>query len=299
MAFGVFIHRADSIYDDKPAERYQFPAQYLSRARNFEGSWILYYEPKKATKSRGYFAVARVQEIIPDPTTPSMYLAVIEAGSYLEFPHPVPFSDGNGLREVGLLNADGRISGRAQSAVRPISSEDFNRILDAGIADAGDILARDREDDTIPLLRDPDATFDHGLPRNRMTYYGSRIVRNRVFRKVVLRAYDSRCALTGLKLINGGGRAEVEAAHIKPVGSDGPDIINNGLALSGTVHWMFDRGLIGLGDDLEILISRYVNDRDSVAGLLNRSGYAHLPERALDRPHPLYLRWHRDNCFKQ
>lgn len=33
MAFGVFIHRFDSIYDDTPAERYQFPGQYLSRAQ--------------------------------------------------------------------------------------------------------------------------------------------------------------------------------------------------------------------------------------------------------------------------
>ena len=59
-----------------------------------------------------------------------------------------------------------------------------------------------------------------------------------------LRAYDARCAITGLKLINGGGRAEVAAAHIRPVEANGPDIISNGIALSATAHWMFDRGLI-------------------------------------------------------
>ena len=31
MAHCVFMHKADSIYDDIPAERYQFPAQYLAR----------------------------------------------------------------------------------------------------------------------------------------------------------------------------------------------------------------------------------------------------------------------------
>jgi hypothetical protein len=31
VAFGVFIHRSDSIYEDSPAERYQFPSQYLAR----------------------------------------------------------------------------------------------------------------------------------------------------------------------------------------------------------------------------------------------------------------------------
>jgi hypothetical protein len=31
----------------------------------------------------------------------------------------------------------------------------------------------------------------------------------------------------------------VEAAHIDPVAADRPDRIQNGLALSGKVHWMF------------------------------------------------------------
>ncbi len=31
MAFDVFIYRPDSIYDDSPAERYQFPRAYLGR----------------------------------------------------------------------------------------------------------------------------------------------------------------------------------------------------------------------------------------------------------------------------
>ena len=42
MAFGVFIHRTDSIYEDIPSEQYQFPKQYLSRAQQCEGDWIVY-----------------------------------------------------------------------------------------------------------------------------------------------------------------------------------------------------------------------------------------------------------------
>lgn len=135
--------------------------------------------------------------------------------------------------------------------------------------------------------------------QDRVRVEFSRPLRDRIFRRIVLRAYDERCAVTGLKLINGGGRAEVEAAHIKAVGANGPDMVSNGIALSGTAHWMFDRGLISLGDDLTILISRQVNDRDGVAGLLNRSGKALEPSRASDRPHPRFLQWHRETCFKQ
>ena len=120
MAFGVFVHRSDSIYDDSPAERYQFPSQYLGRVNACLGDWVIYYEPRKSVGTRGYFAVAKVQQVIPDPGTSGMYLALIEPGTYLDFTNPVPFSDATGLVERGLLNEQGRISGRAQSAVRPI-----------------------------------------------------------------------------------------------------------------------------------------------------------------------------------
>lgn len=53
MALGVFVHRTDSIYDDSPAERYQFPAQYLGRASACVGDWVLYYEPVKVRARRG------------------------------------------------------------------------------------------------------------------------------------------------------------------------------------------------------------------------------------------------------
>lgn len=119
-----------------------------------------------------------------------------------------------------------------------------------------------------------------------------------MFRRIVLDAYDSRCAITGLKFINGGGRAEVQAAHIKPVEHHGPDTITNGIALSGTAHWMFDRGLISLSDDLEVLVSRQVNDVDSVWGLVNKTRRAAVPDNPAHSPHPTYLAWHREHCFK-
>jgi putative restriction endonuclease len=297
MAFGVFIHRQDSIYDDSPAERYQFPAQYLGRAQACVGDWILYYEPRKVAETRGYFALAKVQQIIPDPGTPSMFLAIIEPGSYLDFTNPIPFTDAQGVVERGLLNSEGRISGRAQSAVRPISPADFDRIVSLGLDQIEPLLPRVDEGAT-PGFHEDQTPFVLEQSRDRTKYFGSRIVRDRVFRRNVLQAYGERCAVTGLKLINGGGRAEVAAAHIRPVEANGPDIVSNGVALSGTAHWMFDRGLISLSDDLEILISRQVNDLEGVRAFINKSGCASAPVRAHQRPHPHFLRWHRENCFK-
>lgn len=298
MAFGVFIHRSDSIYDDTPAERYQFPKQYLERAKACIGDWIIYYEPRKVANTRGYYAVAKIEQIIPDPSTPGMYIALIEPGSYLDFATPVPFSDGNGPIERGVVNEAGSISGRAQAAVRGLSGNDFGRIIDAGLADENLVLPRTDLAAIDQTVREERTPFSFDDARPRVSAIISRIVRDRVFRRIVLRAYDERCSVTGLKLINGGGRAEAEAAHIRPVEANGPDIVSNGLALSGTAHWMFDRGLIGLDDDLRIIVSRQVNDPDSVRSLINSSGRILMPSREAERPHPQFVRWHREHRFK-
>jgi putative restriction endonuclease len=298
VAFGVFIHRSDSIYKDSPAEHYQFPSQYLARVEACIGDWIIYYEPRKAQESRGYFAIAKIQQVVPDPGTPDMYIAVIEAGSYLDFVNPVPFRDADGLIERGLLNEQGRISGRAQSAVRPISPADFNRITELGLAEDSTLLPRVDAPPAFPGMQETQPVFQHEQERNRVAYLTSRIVRDSIFRRVVLRAYDARCAITSLKLINGRGRAEVEAAHIRPVEANGPDIVSNGLALSGTAHWMFDRGLISIADDHEILISRQINDTAGVRAIINKTGRILAPARVVNQPHPHFLRWHRENCFK-
>jgi putative restriction endonuclease len=101
------------------------------------------------------------------------------------------------------------------------------------------------------------------------------------------------------------GDAEVEAAHIKSVEAKGPDVVQNGLALSGTVHWMFDRGLLSVAvlrqaqdDRGSSELSNHINDVDGVRKILNASGRARLPERVADRPDRQFLAWHREHCFK-
>ena len=299
MGFGVFIHRLDSIYEDTPAEQYQFPRQYLRRVEACIGDWIIYYEPSKVADTRGYFAIAKVRQVIPDPSAPEMYLALIEPGSYLDFANPLPFNGATGPIESGVLNEQGRISGRAQSAVRPISPEDFRRIVELGFEEKVPLLPRFDNEMPAPGFDEEQVPFRFDEQRDRVSVTVSRILRDRVFRRVVLRAYDERCAITGLKLINGRGRAEVAAAHIRPVEASGPDIVSNGIALSGTAHWMFDRGLISLADDLEILISRQTNNPQEIRSIINKSGQALAPHRISARPHPHFLKWHREHRFKQ
>lgn len=289
MARGVFLIRSDAPYDDQPEIHYQFPSQYLSRASRFVGDWIIYYEPVKAGP-RGYHAAAMIQKIVPDPTKPAHFLALVEPGSYATFERDVPFRLNGELVERGVLNDAGAISGRAQSAVRPISNIDFNWIVSLGMPDESELLPR-----TGAFVAEEQAPFE----QDRAIVLTSRKARDRAFRTRVLEAYDCRCALTGLKFINGGGRPEAQAAHIKSVEAKGPDIVTNGIALSGTVHWMFDRGLISLSDDLGILLSSKINDIDGVRKIINSNGRAHFAENPAWRPHPRYLSWHREKCFER
>lgn len=295
MAKGVFLYREDSRYDDRPWAVYQFPAQYLSRARQMIGDWVIYMEPVKAGR-RGYHAVAKVDRIMPDPTNPGMHLAIIDPTSYLDFDRSVPFQSGGDYPEHSVLNEAGNVSGRAQAAVRTIPADDFNRIISLGLDTHDELLPR--SDAEVSLASVAEEQVPYEFEQDRVQILTRRTVRDRIFRTRVLKAYDRRCAFTGFQFINGGGRAEVEAAHIKSVGAKGPDVVQNGLALSGTVHWMFDRGLLSVADDATLLLSNHINDVDGVRKILNGSGRALFPDNARDRPDPAFMKWHRDNCFK-
>ena len=296
MTKGVLVHRADSPYDDFPEERYQFPKRYLPRASRMEGDWIVYYEPRGGGGRMGYSAIAKIAKIVPDPTEPDMYVALMEPGSFLPLENFVPYRSELGFLESHLQKDDGSLNqGLIQWAIRPISEQDFNRILARGLSAEAELLPRtDIGEPSHPGFQDQAEPFVFDYDRERVETTTNRLVRDRVFRRLVLDAYDRRCAFTGLRLINGGGRAEVEAAHIKGVAEQGPDTIRNGIALSGTVHWMFDRGLLSLTDDYEIMISRQINNREQIESLIYPSKFAVVPDDPRHRPHPKYLSWHRE-----
>lgn len=72
----------------------------------------------------------------------------------------------------------------------------------------------------------------------------SRYSRDANFRKVILNAYENRCAVTRFQL------RLIDAAHILPVASsNSSDNVTNGLALSPTMHRAFDNCLIYLDED--------------------------------------------------
>lgn len=293
----VLLHKADSIYEDEPDRIYDFPRAYLRAVGEAVGDWIIYYEPVKAGP-RGYFAVAKISQVIPKPGVEGRFLALIEPGSFLPFDREVPRLIQGSPLEAALTEPDGapKKGGAVQLAVRRLPEAEFARILNMGLPTNLEEIEATRYDPQRPDLEEPAAAYERPV-LERLT---RRPYREVAFRRKVREAYGYRCAMSGLMLRNGGGRPEVQAAHIRPVERQGSDSLRNGLALSGTLHWMFDRGLISVADDCEtILVSRNKVPGEVVERLLAPGGKLLMPEDPRNAPHPENLRWHRENVFGQ
>lgn len=293
MAKAVLTHRGDSIYDDRPEERYHFPEKYLSGMERVLGDWIVYYEPRRGNGRQCYFAVARIFAIEQDPAQTDHYYARIS--DYLEFPNPVPFRTGPAYFESALRKPDGSPNrGNFGWSVRPIPDHEFDEILKRGLTAEPNLAGLDRTPETFAGFADAQSEFQRPIIE-RIT---NRPFRDAAFARQVKSAYDNRCAVTGLRLINGGGRPEVQAAHIRPVAEAGPDTVRNGLALSGTVHWMFDRGLISVDEDHSILIAEDRVPADTIQRLIVPERRLLVPGDPRTLPHPAYLQYHRETIFK-
>lgn len=298
----VLVQKTVSAYDDHSSNGYHFPKQYFDRLKAAEGDWAIFYTPVKDTgvspENRGsYFATVQLGSIRADPEREDHYYAAYMPETYADFGRPVPrIVDGHFL-EPDLGKDDLTTNtGVALQSVRHISDEVFARIISLAWPDADDELPRVDPVDRLKKfgVHEDQLGFDHEVARDVVQQLRNRTIRDPRFRTAVLYAYGKKCAVTGWDFINGGGRAEVEAAHIRPVEHGGSDKIRNGIALSGTIHWMFDRGLIGIAENDDILISRKVNDRSSVERLINPTGKIVRPIRPEHQPHPEYLKWHRE-----
>lgn len=295
---GIFTTKPNPSYDDLPEVRYQFPKTYLNYVQRMVDDWIVYYEPRRSSAElssrggrQGYFATARVIRIEPVVGASGLYYAYVD--EYLEFDNLTPFAVGEKYFESALKKADGTTNrGAFGRAVRLISDEEYQLILGCGFA--LNLATKGTEG----AMGDELQAAEEQQPF-RSSVVTSRLFRDHAFAKRIASAYDFTCAMTGLKLINGGGRPEIEAAHIRPVGSQhhGPDSPRNGLALSRTFHWLFDRGQISIADDYRIILVEE-SIPEQLKRLLLREGKIRVPDDPLLRPHPQFLRYHREKIYR-
>lgn len=72
--------------------------------------------------------------------------------------------------------------------------------------------------------------------------------RDQGFRRAIVKAYDHRCAICGVRILTADGHTAVAAAHIIPWAVSHNDDPRNGLALCHLCHWTFDEGLVTFSD---------------------------------------------------
>ena len=136
------------------------------------------------------------------------------------------------------------------------------------------------------------------VAEDRAVYQVSRQKRDAAFRNIVLTNYGHTCAVTGQRF-HSPRHVEADGAHI--IGKDvrGTDDPRNGIALSKSAHWAFDRGIFTISDQYEVV----VNPKIASASI------ARFPALEFDRqkillptdscywPHPEALAWHRRETF--
>lgn len=119
--------------------------------------------------------------------------------------------------------------------------------------------------------------------------------RDQGFRRAVVKTYDHRCALCGIRIVTAEGHTAVDAAHIVPWSKTQNDDIRNGMALCKLCHWAFDEGMMGVGDSYVVVTSRQIAQNPNFPGSLQA-----LSGRSIIRPTDQalwpaqeYLHWHR------
>lgn len=164
--------------------------------------------------------MARVLRIDSDPHRPDHAYAVI--GDYLPFDAPVPFH-GDGLyweaplRAIGDPNRVG--AGLHGKAMRPLDDADFAAIVRAGLRET---LAPENavrrglagvQDVEQAVFQHPEEPPEEQVRRIELMLI-NRKIRDANFRRQVCEAYEDRCAVAGLRIINGGGRLQEGASVV-------------------------------------------------------------------------------------
>lgn len=196
---------------------------------------------------------------------------------------------------VGPLNAEtieGRFTPDIEEELRrsPQAVNDVARALVESqfpLSIASDVL--------LAVGLDPDAVF--ASPAHVSDLPAARR-RDPNWRRRIVAAWDRSCAFCGFDGALSGAPVGIEAAHVRWFTFDGPDDLDNGLALCSLHHKLFDRGAIGLTDGAVV-----VSEAFSAVGLVGRAVYE-LHGREL-RPRPgtvlpadEHVAWHRREVFK-
>ena len=138
-----------------------------------------------------------------------------------------------------------------------------------------------------------------GLPYVADAAYRRARSRDPKFRHEVLRIYEHRCAVCGFDARMGNAGIAVEAAHVRWHAFEGPDTLDNGLALCVLHHRALDRGALAIDEQRRVQVSSHLVGANVVEETLIR--YHGRPLRAPQAGEPgvadEHAAWHRREVF--
>lgn len=119
------------------------------------------------------------------------------------------------------------------------------------------------------------------------------------WRVAVLQAWDRQCAFCGYDGQMAGASAGIDAAHVRWFTFDGPDELDNSLALCVLHHKLFDLGALGLDLNLRVLVSGMFTARTPVGrAVYELHGRSLTPRPGTTTPAAEHITWHSREVFK-
>ena len=123
-------------------------------------------------------------------------------------------------------------------------------------------------------------------------------VNQNVFRQIVLANYNRKCAISGIDLPD-----LLVASHIIPWSKNEKERLNpeNGICLSALYDRAYDKGLIGITEKFEIILSSELKSKEKNEYYTSSFGSLkgitiHLPQKYL--PKKEFLQFHLDTVFR-
>lgn len=124
-------------------------------------------------------------------------------------------------------------------------------------------------------------------------------IRGGFFKKIVPQIYSFKCCISELSISVTSNVSMIDACHIIPFSISGNDKVTNGISLCPNLHRAFDRGLISINENYEVVTSKaFVEIGNSDYGIKIFEGKKILlPNNTKYHPNKDYLNWHQKNVF--